>query len=168
MCIYKNMIFKSFFRFKFVDHNELFSKPSAGGGLRVSMSGSLLSSLQPGPSRQSPLLITLSGNYSSPLSITSSSNKVYLHWSFDHTTSHKGFRIRYSGESRSGIHYPEVTSYFFTLNVILVAHLKLIYSEKLMFGFVASGHGCKFDLIRDPFGLLCQQDQNLGCQLQLK
>ncbi|XP_023131571.2 CUB and sushi domain-containing protein 1 [Amphiprion ocellaris] len=49
-----------------------------------------------GPSRQSPLLITLSGNYSSPLSITSSSNKVYLHWSFDHTTSHKGFRIRYS------------------------------------------------------------------------
>lgn len=52
-----------------------------------------------GPSRQSPLLITLSGNYSSPLSITSSGNKVYLHWSFDHTTSHKGFRIRYSGET---------------------------------------------------------------------
>ncbi|KAB5530866.1 hypothetical protein PHYPO_G00134270 [Pangasianodon hypophthalmus] len=49
-----------------------------------------------GPSRQSPLLITLSGNYSSPLGITSSSNKVYLHWSFDHTSSHKGFRIRYS------------------------------------------------------------------------
>uniref|UniRef100_A0A8C9Y1H6 CUB and Sushi multiple domains 2 n=1 Tax=Sander lucioperca TaxID=283035 RepID=A0A8C9Y1H6_SANLU len=49
-----------------------------------------------GPSRQSPLLITLSGNYSNPLSITSSSNKVYLHWSFDHATSHKGFRIRYS------------------------------------------------------------------------
>ncbi|KAM3842919.1 CUB and sushi domain-containing protein 1-like, partial [Diretmus argenteus] len=48
------------------------------------------------PSRQSPHLITLSGNYSNPLSITSSSNKVYLHWSFDHTTSHKGFRIRYS------------------------------------------------------------------------
>lgn len=54
--------------------------------------------LNSGPSRQSPLLITLSGNYSSPLSITSSSNKVYLHWSFDHTTSHKGFRIRYSGK----------------------------------------------------------------------
>uniref|UniRef100_A0A8C2WMG0 CUB and Sushi multiple domains 2 n=1 Tax=Cyclopterus lumpus TaxID=8103 RepID=A0A8C2WMG0_CYCLU len=49
-----------------------------------------------GPSRQNRLLITLSGNYSNPLSITSSSNKVYLHWSFDHTTSHKGFRIRYS------------------------------------------------------------------------
>ncbi|XP_067112326.1 CUB and sushi domain-containing protein 2 [Osmerus mordax] len=49
-----------------------------------------------GPSRQSPLLITLSGNYSNPLSITSSMNKVYLHWSFDHTSSHKGFRIRYS------------------------------------------------------------------------
>ncbi|KAL2076608.1 hypothetical protein ACEWY4_027797 [Coilia grayii] len=49
-----------------------------------------------GPSRQSPLLITLSGNYSSPLSISSSSNKVYLHWSFDHTSRHKGFRIRYA------------------------------------------------------------------------
>uniref|UniRef100_A0A3P8W543 CUB and Sushi multiple domains 2 n=1 Tax=Cynoglossus semilaevis TaxID=244447 RepID=A0A3P8W543_CYNSE len=49
-----------------------------------------------GESEQSPLLITLSGNYSNPLSITSSSNKVYLHWSFDHTTSHKGFKIRYS------------------------------------------------------------------------
>ncbi|TSK31427.1 CUB and sushi domain-containing protein 2 [Bagarius yarrelli] len=49
-----------------------------------------------GPSRQSPLLITLSGNYSSPLSITSTSNKVYLHWSFDHTSRHKGFRIRYT------------------------------------------------------------------------
>ncbi|XP_055074905.1 CUB and sushi domain-containing protein 2 [Misgurnus anguillicaudatus] len=49
-----------------------------------------------GPSRQSPLLISLSGNYSSPLSITSSSNRVFLHWSFDHTSSHKGFRIRYS------------------------------------------------------------------------
>ncbi|XP_016400283.1 CUB and sushi domain-containing protein 1-like, partial [Sinocyclocheilus rhinocerous] len=49
-----------------------------------------------GPSRQSPLLISLSGNYSSPFSITSIANKVYLHWSFDHTSSHKGFRIRYS------------------------------------------------------------------------
>lgn len=56
--------------------------------------------LNTGPSRQSPLLITLSGNYSSPLSITSSINKVYLHWSFDHTTSHKGFRIRYSGKTQ--------------------------------------------------------------------
>ncbi|XP_052388948.1 CUB and sushi domain-containing protein 2-like [Carassius gibelio] len=49
-----------------------------------------------GPSRQSPLLISLSGNYSSPFSITSTANKVYLHWSFDHTSSQKGFRIRYS------------------------------------------------------------------------
>nr|XP_015204236.1 PREDICTED: CUB and sushi domain-containing protein 2 isoform X1 [Lepisosteus oculatus] len=49
-----------------------------------------------GPSRQSPTLIVLSGNYSSPLSITSSSNKVYLHWTSDHASSHKGFRIRYS------------------------------------------------------------------------
>uniref|UniRef100_A0A674NBB4 CUB and Sushi multiple domains 2 n=1 Tax=Takifugu rubripes TaxID=31033 RepID=A0A674NBB4_TAKRU len=59
-----------------------------------------------GPSRQSPLLITLSGNYSSPLSITSSSNKVYLHWSFDHTMSHKGFRIRYSAAYCSPPNYP--------------------------------------------------------------
>ncbi|KAJ8334650.1 hypothetical protein SKAU_G00402890, partial [Synaphobranchus kaupii] len=33
---------------------------------------------------------------SSPLTITSSSNKVYLHWSSDHASSQKGFRIRYS------------------------------------------------------------------------
>lgn len=72
----------------------------------------------PGPSRQSPLLITLSGNYSSPLSITSSSNKVYLHWSFDHTTSHKGFRIRYSGELRPGIYWLKVTGFF--TNAILL------------------------------------------------
>ncbi|XP_029103994.1 CUB and sushi domain-containing protein 1 isoform X1 [Scleropages formosus] len=49
-----------------------------------------------GPSRQSPLLLTLSGNYSSPFTVTSTSNKVYLHWSSDHASSHKGFRIRYT------------------------------------------------------------------------
>ncbi|GAA6095296.1 CUB and sushi domain-containing protein 1, partial [Tachysurus ichikawai] len=58
------------------------------------------------PSRQSPLLITLSGNYSSPLSITSSSNKVYLHWSFDHTSSHKGFRIRYTDQWQAELEAP--------------------------------------------------------------
>ncbi|XP_023687916.2 CUB and sushi domain-containing protein 2 isoform X1 [Paramormyrops kingsleyae] len=49
-----------------------------------------------GPSRQSPPLLTLSGNYSSPLTVTSTSNKVYLHWSSDHASSHKGFRIHYA------------------------------------------------------------------------
>lgn len=37
-----------------------------------------------------------------------------------------------------------------------------------MFDFVTCGHCCMFDLIRGAFGLLCQQDQDLGCQLQLK
>lgn len=72
--------------------------------------------LPTGPSRQSPLLITLSGNYSSPLSITSSSNKVYLHWSFDHTTSHKGFRIRYSGKEELHIYYINSTMTNMQLN----------------------------------------------------
>ncbi|XP_058853305.1 CUB and sushi domain-containing protein 2-like [Acipenser ruthenus] len=49
-----------------------------------------------GPSGQSPLLMTLSGNYSAPLSVTSSTNKVYLRWSSDHASSYKGFHIRYS------------------------------------------------------------------------
>ncbi|XP_051775015.1 CUB and sushi domain-containing protein 1 [Erpetoichthys calabaricus] len=49
-----------------------------------------------GPSSQSPLLMTLSGNYSSPLSVSSTSNKVYLRWSSDHASSQKGFKIRYS------------------------------------------------------------------------
>ncbi|KAG5855860.1 hypothetical protein ANANG_G00001150 [Anguilla anguilla] len=49
-----------------------------------------------GPSRQSPLLATLSGNYSAPLSVTSSSNSVLLHWTSDHASGHKAFRIRYS------------------------------------------------------------------------
>lgn len=75
-----------------------------------------------GPSRQSPLLITLSGNYSSPLSITSSSNKVYLHWSFDHTTSHKGFRIRYSGEEL-----------LYKNDFIAVVHFGFIHCKELIF-----------------------------------
>lgn len=83
-----------------------------------------LSFLNLGPSRQSPLLITLSGNYSSPLSITSSNNKVYLHWSFDHTTSHKGFRIRYSGETRHRVYAslksPALQKY------VLVIHLERV------------------------------------------
>lgn len=93
--------------------------------------------LNSGPSRQSPLLITLSGNYSSPLSITSSSNKVYLHWSFDHTASHKGFRIRYSGKKRPSMHLSLLTGF---INIILVVYLKLISWQELMFGFVTPGH----------------------------
>ncbi|XP_041089827.1 CUB and sushi domain-containing protein 2-like [Polyodon spathula] len=50
----------------------------------------------PGPSGQSPLLMTLSGNYTAPLSVTSSTNMVYLRWSSDHASSYKGFHIRYS------------------------------------------------------------------------
>ncbi|XP_053123530.1 CUB and sushi domain-containing protein 2 isoform X5 [Hemicordylus capensis] len=49
-----------------------------------------------GPSGHSPLLLSLSGNYSAPLSATSTGNRVYLHWSSDHAYSRKGFRIRYS------------------------------------------------------------------------
>ncbi|KAL8220483.1 UNVERIFIED_CONTAM: CUB and sushi domain-containing protein 2 [Gekko kuhli] len=50
-----------------------------------------------GPSGHSPLLLSLSGNYSTPLTATSTGNRVYLHWSSDHAYSRKGFRIRYSG-----------------------------------------------------------------------
>uniref|UniRef100_A0A8C6YCD2 CUB and Sushi multiple domains 2 n=1 Tax=Naja naja TaxID=35670 RepID=A0A8C6YCD2_NAJNA len=49
-----------------------------------------------GPSGQSSLLLSLSGNYSAPLLVTSSGNRAYLHWSSDHAYSRKGFRIRYS------------------------------------------------------------------------
>uniref|UniRef100_A0A7N4NRF0 CUB and Sushi multiple domains 2 n=1 Tax=Sarcophilus harrisii TaxID=9305 RepID=A0A7N4NRF0_SARHA len=49
-----------------------------------------------GPSGQSPLLIALSGNYSAPLTVTSSGNNVYLRWSSDHAYNRKGFKIRYA------------------------------------------------------------------------
>ncbi|XP_072466207.1 CUB and sushi domain-containing protein 2 isoform X2 [Notamacropus eugenii] len=49
-----------------------------------------------GPSGQSPLLIALSGNYSAPLTVTSSGNSVYLRWSSDHAYNRKGFKIRYA------------------------------------------------------------------------
>ncbi|XP_048671751.1 CUB and sushi domain-containing protein 2 isoform X3 [Marmota marmota marmota] len=49
-----------------------------------------------GSSGQSPLLKALSGNYSAPLIVTSSSNSVYLRWSSDHAYNRKGFKIRYS------------------------------------------------------------------------
>lgn len=56
-------------------------------------------SLRPaGPSGQSPLLLSLSGNYSAPLTVTSSGNSVYLRWSSDHAYNRKGFKIRYSGK----------------------------------------------------------------------
>lgn len=51
-----------------------------------------------GPSGQSPLLKALSGNYSAPLIVTSTSNSVYLRWSSDHAYNRKGFKIRYSGK----------------------------------------------------------------------
>uniref|UniRef100_A0A8C3UBV4 CUB and Sushi multiple domains 2 n=1 Tax=Catharus ustulatus TaxID=91951 RepID=A0A8C3UBV4_CATUS len=49
-----------------------------------------------GPSGQSPLLLSLSGNYSAPLTVSSSSNSVFLRWSSDHAYNRKGFKIRYS------------------------------------------------------------------------
>lgn len=55
-----------------------------------------------GPSGQSPLLLSLSGNYSAPLTVTSSGNSVYLRWSSDHAYSRKGFKIRYSGKRTAG------------------------------------------------------------------
>lgn len=36
------------------------------------------------------------------------------------------------------------------LNAISVAHLKLIYQKKLMFGFVTPGHRCTFNLNKVP------------------
>lgn len=56
------------------------------------------SSFLTGPSGQSPLLLSLSGNYSAPLTVTSSGNKVYLRWSSDHAYNRKGFKIRYFGK----------------------------------------------------------------------
>lgn len=50
-----------------------------------------------GPNSHSPLLISLSGDYSSSLNITSSGHEVFLRWSADHGTNKKGFRIRYIG-----------------------------------------------------------------------
>lgn len=121
--------------------------------------------LNSGLSRQSPLLITLSGNYSSPLSITSSSNKVYLHWSFDHTTSHKGFRIRYSGKKRPSMHLPALRVF---LNIISVVYFKLISWQKLMFGFVTPGHICTVNLNKGVFQLIKSTRLRFEPRLQLK
>ncbi|XP_073535892.1 CUB and sushi domain-containing protein 3 isoform X7 [Phyllobates terribilis] len=48
-----------------------------------------------GPNSHYPLLISLSGDYSSSFNITSSGHEVFLRWSADHGTNKKGFRIRY-------------------------------------------------------------------------
>uniref|UniRef100_A0A803T9B4 CUB and Sushi multiple domains 3 n=1 Tax=Anolis carolinensis TaxID=28377 RepID=A0A803T9B4_ANOCA len=48
-----------------------------------------------GPNSHSPLLISLSGDYSSTLNITSTGHEVFLRWSADHGTNKRGFRIRY-------------------------------------------------------------------------
>ncbi|XP_043915904.1 CUB and sushi domain-containing protein 1-like [Protopterus annectens] len=49
-----------------------------------------------GPSAQKRLLMSLSGNYTSPLMVVSTGNNVYLRWSSDHASNRKGFKIRYS------------------------------------------------------------------------
>ncbi|XP_077127218.1 CUB and sushi domain-containing protein 3 isoform X7 [Ranitomeya variabilis] len=48
-----------------------------------------------GPNSHYPLLISLSGDYSSSFNVTSSGHEVFLRWSADHGTNKKGFRIRY-------------------------------------------------------------------------
>uniref|UniRef100_A0A8C4PVH3 CUB and Sushi multiple domains 3 n=1 Tax=Equus asinus asinus TaxID=83772 RepID=A0A8C4PVH3_EQUAS len=48
-----------------------------------------------GPNIQSPVLISLSGDYSSAFNITSNGHEVFLQWSADHGNNKKGFRIRY-------------------------------------------------------------------------
>ncbi|KAG8524073.1 CUB and sushi domain-containing protein 3 [Galemys pyrenaicus] len=48
-----------------------------------------------GPNIQSPVLISLSGDYSSAFNVTSNGHEVFLQWSADHGNNKKGFRIRY-------------------------------------------------------------------------
>uniref|UniRef100_A0A5F9CUY6 CUB and sushi domain-containing protein 3 n=1 Tax=Oryctolagus cuniculus TaxID=9986 RepID=A0A5F9CUY6_RABIT len=48
-----------------------------------------------GPNIQSPVLVSLSGDYSSAFNITSNGHEVFLQWSADHGNNKKGFRIRY-------------------------------------------------------------------------
>ncbi|KAB0365770.1 hypothetical protein FD754_009926 [Muntiacus muntjak] len=48
-----------------------------------------------GPNIQSPVLASLSGDYSSAFNITSNGHEVFLQWSADHGNNKKGFRIRY-------------------------------------------------------------------------
>ncbi|XP_034615478.1 CUB and sushi domain-containing protein 3 [Trachemys scripta elegans] len=48
-----------------------------------------------GPNSHSPLLISLSGDFSSSLNISSNGHEVFLRWSADHGTNKRGFRIRY-------------------------------------------------------------------------
>ncbi|XP_032808661.2 CUB and sushi domain-containing protein 3-like isoform X1 [Petromyzon marinus] len=51
-----------------------------------------------GQSSQSPRLLALSGDYSAPISVTSTGHQVHLRWASDQATSKKGFRIRYTAE----------------------------------------------------------------------
>lgn len=53
--------------------------------------------LSKGPNIQSPVLISLSGDYSAAFNVTSNGHEVFLQWSADHGNNKKGFRIRYIG-----------------------------------------------------------------------
>lgn len=53
--------------------------------------------LSKGPNIQSPVLISLSGDYSNAFNVTSNGHEVFLQWSADHGNNKKGFRIRYIG-----------------------------------------------------------------------
>ncbi|XP_076768323.1 LOW QUALITY PROTEIN: CUB and sushi domain-containing protein 3 [Arvicanthis niloticus] len=48
-----------------------------------------------GPNIQSPVLISLSGDYAAAFNVTSNGHEVFLQWSADHGNNKKGFRIRY-------------------------------------------------------------------------
>uniref|UniRef100_UPI00358FCE16 CUB and sushi domain-containing protein 3-like n=1 Tax=Myxine glutinosa TaxID=7769 RepID=UPI00358FCE16 len=48
-----------------------------------------------GPNENSPRLLTMSGNYSTPKNVTSRDHRLFLRWTTDHATSKKGFNLRY-------------------------------------------------------------------------
>nr|XP_032815088.1 CUB and sushi domain-containing protein 3-like isoform X2 [Petromyzon marinus] len=48
-----------------------------------------------GPTNQSPRLLTLSGNISSPISVRSRGHQVHVRWSTDQATSRRGFKLQY-------------------------------------------------------------------------
>uniref|UniRef100_A0A8C4QEE5 CUB and Sushi multiple domains 3 n=1 Tax=Eptatretus burgeri TaxID=7764 RepID=A0A8C4QEE5_EPTBU len=60
-----------------------------------------------GPSSDSQRLALLTGDYSIPMNMTSSGNELFLHWTSDHATSKKGFRILYSASYCSVLGAPK-------------------------------------------------------------
>lgn len=54
-----------------------------------------------GPTANSPILATLSGDLPTPFNLTTSGHQFLVRWSSDHGTNKKGFKIRYVGEYQS-------------------------------------------------------------------